>query len=249
MALYNVFVQDSSPLFIYSPPGAWVDTPLELNDSSFMSYHATDVQNATAKLDFIGTGVRVFSATVPTPGSYQVYVDGQSLSDGVNSNSQRNSQLLLGSITGLEMASHTVTLVNSGGTGDVLDLASVEVESLTTNGGSSLSTANFDDTTDGIQWGPGWVSALGGPTFYDSTVHYTDQPDAQMSFSFEGDAIAIYGTSGTEMGYYVVTLDGQSETLNGGSDGSVRTNHDKTILVSACYGTSQNRAYDTLCSI
>ena len=53
MALYNVFgeslnkwifderlrgvgdlVQDSSPLFIYSPPGAWVDTPLKLNDSS-----------------------------------------------------------------------------------------------------------------------------------------------------------------------------------------------------------------------
>lgn len=52
-----------------------------------------------------------------------------------------------------------------------------------------------------------------------------------MSFSFEGDAIVIYGTSGTEMGYYVVTLDGQSETLNGGSDGSVRTNHDKVNAV------------------
>jgi hypothetical protein len=48
-----------------------------------------------------------------------------------------------------------------------------------------------------------------------------------MSFSFEGDAIAIYGTSGTEMGYYAVTLDGQSEILNGGSDGSVRTHHDE----------------------
>lgn len=50
MALYNVFgqsqsvwnsgekltgnsVQDSSPLFIYSPPGAWIDTPLELDNS------------------------------------------------------------------------------------------------------------------------------------------------------------------------------------------------------------------------
>ena len=58
MALYNVFgeslnkwifderlrgvgdlVQDSSPLFIYSPPGAWVDTPLELNDSSSTVRH------------------------------------------------------------------------------------------------------------------------------------------------------------------------------------------------------------------
>ena len=26
-------VEDSSPLFTYSPPGAWVDTPLEFQDS------------------------------------------------------------------------------------------------------------------------------------------------------------------------------------------------------------------------
>ncbi|KAF9793233.1 hypothetical protein BJ322DRAFT_1103652 [Thelephora terrestris] len=250
MALYNVYgeplnmkmefgrgtmfmgdpVQDSSPLFVYSPPGAWIDTPLEINDPLSLSYHATDVQNATVELDFIGTGVRVFSATPPAPGSYKVYVDGQSLSDLVDQSSQPDSQLLLESITGLEMGPHTVTLVNSGVTGDFLDLARVEVESVVTNGGSLLSTATFDDAVDEIQWGSGWISAIGGPNFYNTTVHYTEQPDAQMSFSFEGDAIAIYGTSGMEMGYYVVTLDGRSETLNGGSDGSVRLNHDKTIL-------------------
>jgi len=48
-----------------------------------------------------------------------------------------------------------------------------------------------------------------------------------MSFSFEGDAIAIYGTTGVEMGNYAVTLDGQSHTFNGGSDGSARIPHDK----------------------
>lgn len=48
-----------------------------------------------------------------------------------------------------------------------------------------------------------------------------------MSFSFEGDAITIYGTVGAEMGNYVVTLDGQLHTLNGGSNGSVRIPHDK----------------------
>lgn len=52
-----------------------------------------------------------------------------------------------------------------------------------------------------------------------------------MNFSFEGDAIAIYGTSGAEMGDYVVTLDGQSHTFNGGSDGSVRIPHDRVTLV------------------
>jgi len=52
-----------------------------------------------------------------------------------------------------------------------------------------------------------------------------------MSFSFEGDAIAIYGTSGTEMGNYMVTLDGQSHAFNGGSDGSVRIPHDRVTAV------------------
>lgn len=48
-----------------------------------------------------------------------------------------------------------------------------------------------------------------------------------MGFSFEGDAVAIHGTAGGEMGSYVVTLDGQSRTYNGGSDGSVRIPHDQ----------------------
>lgn len=98
------------------------------------SFHATHVQGATVNLNFTGTGVRVFSATVPNPGSYEVYVDGMKLSERVDSSSQLDPQLLLGSITGLEMAPHTVTLVNSGVTGNILDLDRVEVESMTTSG-------------------------------------------------------------------------------------------------------------------
>lgn len=45
-----------------------------------------------------------------------------------------NSQLLLGFITGLEMAPHTLTLTNSGGVGNILNLARVEVESLLADG-------------------------------------------------------------------------------------------------------------------
>jgi hypothetical protein len=101
------------------------------NENHSQSYHATHVQNATVKLDFIGTGVRVFSATIPNPGSYEVFIDDQSLSDW-RASSSSDSQLLLGSITGLEMAHHTVTLVNSGVSGDILDLAHVEVESVLT---------------------------------------------------------------------------------------------------------------------
>jgi len=71
---------------------------------------------------------------VPTPGSYEVYIDGKRVSEGVGSSSTSDPQLLLGSITGLEMGPHTVTLVNSGVTGDILDLDRVETESVLTGG-------------------------------------------------------------------------------------------------------------------
>ena len=114
------------------------------------SYHATNVQGATVKLDFVGTGVRVFSTTVLPPGSYEVYVDGKRLPESVDSTPDSDAQLLLGSITGIDMGPHTVTLVNLGVTGDVLDFDRVQVE-------SALSTGRY-----------------GTPPLPRSTAHLTD---------------------------------------------------------------------------
>lgn len=71
---------------------------------------------------------------MPTPGSYELYIDGERVSERVGSSSTSDPQLLLGSITGLDMGPHTVTLINSGVTGDILDLDHVEVESVLTGG-------------------------------------------------------------------------------------------------------------------
>ena len=95
------------------------------------------------------------------------------------------------------MTQHTLTLVNSGATGDALNLARVEVEGSLADGGygntltslfyspnrflsSSLSTAIFDDTTDEIQWGPGWVSAPGSSNFYNTTIQYVRSTSAYL---------------------------------------------------------------------
>ena len=83
---------------------------------------------------FIGTGVHVFSPTGPIPDSYELYVDGKRVSERAGPSSTSGSQVLLGSIAGLEMAPHTLTLANSGKTGDVLYFDHVEVESMLTNG-------------------------------------------------------------------------------------------------------------------
>jgi len=109
---------------------------LAVNPSIFnlKPYHVTRVQGATVELRFIGTGVHVFSATVPTPGSYEVYIDGKRVSERVGSSSTSDLQPRLGSITGLDMGPHTVALINSGVTGDILDLDHVEVESVLTSG-------------------------------------------------------------------------------------------------------------------
>lgn len=86
------------------------------------------------EFEFTGTGIRVFSPTVPTPDSYELYVDGKRVSERAGSSPTSDSQVLLGSITGLEMAPHTVTLANSGMAGDDLYFDRVEVESMLTNG-------------------------------------------------------------------------------------------------------------------
>lgn len=86
------------------------------------------------KFEFIGTGVHVFSPTGPISDSYELYVDGKRVSERAGSSSTSGSQVLLGSVTGLEMAPHTLTLANSGKTGDVLYFDHVEVESMLTNG-------------------------------------------------------------------------------------------------------------------
>lgn len=148
------------------------------------------------ELEFTGTGVHVFSPTVQTPDSYELYVDGKRISERVGSSSISDSQVLLGSITGLEMSPHTITLTNSGMTGDVLYFDHVEVESVLTNGrwgtltlvhsclskisfSPSLSTATFDDTVSEIQWGPGWSSASGQSAFYNGTIQYVNAVRSQ----------------------------------------------------------------------
>ncbi|KAI0793176.1 hypothetical protein C8Q75DRAFT_547759 [Abortiporus biennis] len=60
--------------------------------------------------------------------------------------------------------------------------------------------------------------------------NFTQVDNAQMSFSFAGEAIAVYGGSSFDHGNYTVSLDGQTYQFNGGSNNHSALYHPTTMM-------------------
>ncbi|OBZ71053.1 hypothetical protein A0H81_09035 [Grifola frondosa] len=121
MALFNVSLDDSSPLFTYAPSNAWNDTPVDdslAKSYSEASFHTTSLSGATAKLTFNGTGVWFFGARRPHYGSYVLVVDDDPTTYANASAPSPIFGQLLGGTSGLSMGEHTAVLM-SGGTGPI----------------------------------------------------------------------------------------------------------------------------------
>ncbi|KAI0958907.1 hypothetical protein AcV7_004591 [Taiwanofungus camphoratus] len=226
MVAFNISLDDSSPLIIYSPSNAWVDTPG--GDSLSPSYsqaslHTTCLDGATASITFNGTGIWLYGGHRPNYGSYTLSVDGSVILHANASSTEPITRQLLGGLTGFSMGEHTVVLANAGN-GSV-DLDSLVFETHMGGAGAHLTNLTLDDTNTKIMYGPAasdWVSA-NSSGFYNNTLHYTETPGAQASLGFSGAAVAVYGTVSPEHGNYTVTLDGQVSRLISG--GNARTLH------------------------
>jgi hypothetical protein len=132
---------------------------------------------------------------------------------------------MLGGIMSLPMGLHEVVLTN---TGTQLDLDYMVFETAGSEG-STASTTTFDDSDPHITYSSQWAFGT-HPGFYNNTIHYTQSSDASLGFSFQGEAVAIYGTVAPNMGNYSVYLDGVEHIYNAGSDGSSRVLHEMTLL-------------------
>ena len=51
------------------------------------------------------------------------------------------------------------------------------------------------------------------------TFSFTQTPDASASLTFNGGAIAVYGTVSPDHANIVITIDGQQQTMQGGANG------------------------------
>ncbi|THH29205.1 hypothetical protein EUX98_g4983 [Antrodiella citrinella] len=231
MASFNVSLDDSSPLISYAPASAWIDTPD--NDTVLAQYqdqslHVSAVKNATATLQFNGTGIWFYGGRSPDYGTYTLTVDNQVVSSGSSLASNVTAQQLLAAATSLGMGEHTAVLANAG-TGAV-DIDSVVFESEVGATSGAVSYAIIEDGSSNITYsGSDWAFASGS-MFSNNGTHYTQTNGATASIMFDGDAVAVYGGASFDHGNYTVSLDGMLQQYNGGSDGQVRMYHPQTML-------------------
>ncbi|KAJ6594194.1 hypothetical protein B0H19DRAFT_53324 [Mycena capillaripes] len=89
MASYNLTIEDSSPLILYGPSGAWQDASSA--DTAGLAYsgsslHSTTAPGATATINFNGTGIEIYGGYRPSYGTYALAVDGVTVASGTATN-------------------------------------------------------------------------------------------------------------------------------------------------------------------
>jgi len=232
MSVFNVTVDDSSPLISYTPAGAWVDSPAGdslLSEYFDSSYHSTTAAGATATFEFNGTAVWVFGALRPNHGHFQAALDGGKpvTFDGFKATPVIRFGILTAS--GFPMGPHTVSLSNAPTVDDQpgFDIDFIVIE--TTLPETIVSNVTLDDTVSGLTYVPdagAWTAATNQAGFFNQTAHATQTAGASVSFAFEGDAVGLYGSVSQNQASYTINVDGTQSFYNS----SVSTIHDQTLL-------------------
>lgn len=233
MASFNVVLEDSSPLIQYFPPGAWSDSPLEdplLASYSGQSYHSTSSRGATATVEFYGTGITLLGGKRGDHGTYAFSVDGNLVVPrGDARGPQNQGRQPLATISDLPPGKHRAVFENLDGLR--IDIDAILIADKVGSPGAGLEARIIDDVDAQISYFPS-PAAWGQnqlPIFEGGTIHFSQDPSAAASTRFQGDAIAIYGTSAPDHAGLRVTLDGEV-TIVGGGRGHVNRLHSKVLL-------------------
>lgn len=248
MASFPLNVEDSSPLFSYSPGGAWADSPN--NDTLLPSYsgsslHVANAPGATATISFSGTGISIFGGNRPTYGQYTITVDGTVIEQGNAQSQTAASQVLLGTTTGLTNGPHTAVI--TCGTNGPIDVDFVTIQNQIGQPGSQMISTTIDDNGSSFSYLPSpsdW-QANTGTQFIDNSEHDSTTNGAAAQVTISGDAFAVYGTVSPNNANIQVSVDGSLATvLNGGSVGGFASvAHPQTLLY---YGANLGPGQHTL---
>lgn len=231
--MFNTTIDDWSPLITYSPAGYWAQSVAGepgLTEFFGKSYTKTSSPGASASFTFNGTGIHIFGVTSKrVGGSYTVNLDGMipTVVDATAlSASPRENQWVLFNITGLQQTHHTVTVTNAD--------ASIYIDYIcwwwTLGSGESekeLPPEKNEDTDSQFFWHPAdaWKNPPSNHSqFYNETRHFTFQAAASVNYTFSGDAVFIFGTSGPQHGNYTVWLDGISSWTFSANRNTYETN-------------------------
>lgn len=135
-------------------------------------------------------------------------------------------QVLFG-ISNRDLAVHHLTITNVGSldpnnpnrTAFDLDWITFETEYEGPGGpiGAEITQATFDDNHPRFEYIPpsAWTAGTHTAGFLNETSSTTKSTSATVEFTFDGDAIALYGSVGSDHGEYTVLVDGEhSVTLS-----------------------------------
>ncbi|KAJ3502298.1 hypothetical protein NMY22_g18632 [Coprinellus aureogranulatus] len=204
----TLLVEDMSPLLVFSDQWRPGNDSLQLYSGG--SYMQTD-GTATSNVFFVfsGTNVNIFGAKRPNYGFYQITVD-QKQYDPRNARADApgNFQTELFASIPLSNVQHTVTL-NNANPGLPVDVDFVTWTTPVGKADEDLIVNTFQESDPSFSYSPpeAWTSNSPNPaTFSGGTGRTSAQAGATMKFSFEGDAVALYGPVGPKGAAYEVAI-------------------------------------------
>ncbi|KAJ7644705.1 hypothetical protein FB45DRAFT_824844 [Roridomyces roridus] len=224
---FNVTTDDFDSILSYADQGAW-QTP----DPSSASYdpktsqwllgtfHSTNVTGATVEFNFTGPAIYVFGAAGPAFGSYEVTIDGSSVTKSAYLPSDAASPYMLYGADNLSYADHTLRLRNLGKQGADAGGGEFLFDFLRTTvqlgpAGATVKNQTLEETDSAFKYKGVWGSNKSG-NFSGGGSTYTNADNASVSFSFHGSAIYMFGDKKNDHGLYTVVLDGgEPQVFNG----------------------------------
>ncbi|KAF8160609.1 hypothetical protein B0H34DRAFT_795501 [Crassisporium funariophilum] len=215
MPTYTAILEDTCPPLVYSSD--WLTgssaTDNETDTYTAGSYRLTKTQGGTMSFSFNGTGIGIYGAKRPGYGLYQVQVDGKTLPTFDASSQVALFNQTLFNAT-LDNGYHTVILTNAGNT--TLDVDYVAFESVLGQEAEQILVDTFQDNHPNFVYSPAssWNAPSRPGTYSGSTGHVTTDPNATLTYSFEGmsrrrDTVLLYGpVTPQSVSAYFVQVDG-----------------------------------------
>ena len=194
----NATTFDNTPSASVTYTGSWT------HSSGWSKAYASTVSysnqvGAKVKLTFSGRYItRVYSMTF-NRGSVKVYIDGaqkSAMSDYTSSTRWQVAKTWDAGWSG----QHTIEVVNDGGGYIDADAFIVDI-SFATNG-------HFDDNHNQFNYIGSWTSSCCWPYAYSSTLHWTNNQESALTFTFTGDSVTVFYTISSNRGTATVTIDG-----------------------------------------
>ncbi|KIJ56903.1 hypothetical protein M422DRAFT_62809 [Sphaerobolus stellatus SS14] len=217
MPSLNFTFQESSPLIVYS--GDWIAI-YDHNDPDKSQYNGIfrpTTSEASATINFLGTGVSIFRATRTNHGPYSAVLDDQPPFQGNGLANPNRFNISLFGQTDLEYGNHTVTITNhpSPPTDVFLDIDYITIERQFGNPDDQLFNSSVDDTSPLVSYTGSWGSFPISTAFNNSQQRTANAGD-QVTFRFQGCCVEVYGQYANAN--YTAALDSITPTTYFGFD-------------------------------